>query len=203
VDVLLELGELEAAHQAAGKLAELAQQTSSALLLAQAELAEGQVRRISGDPQAGSYFQAAIDRLQAYEQSLMSSRARLEMARLLSASDRPAAITWARAALASFERLGASQDAGQAAHLLQQFGVSRRGGPRLKSPLTKREAEILGLIAQGLTNREIASRLVVSPKTVEHHVGQILSKLGARSRAEAAAYAVRYPASELPGSDNP
>jgi DNA-binding NarL/FixJ family response regulator len=118
------------------------------------------------------------------------------MARLLSASDPPAAITWARAALASFERLGAVQDAAQAAQLLQQLGITRRGGPRLKGPLTQRETEILALIAQGLTNREIAGRLVLSAKTVEHHVGQILSKLGARSRAEAAAYAASHSTGE-------
>ena len=55
--------------------------------------------------------------------------------------------------------------------------------------LTQREAEVLLLIAQGLSNREIADRLVISPKTAEHHVSQILSKIGARSRAEAAAFA--------------
>jgi DNA-binding NarL/FixJ family response regulator len=49
---------------------------------------------------------------------------------------------------------------------------------------------VLELLAHGLSNREIASRLVVSAKTVEHHVGQILGKLGLRNRAEAAAYAV-------------
>jgi DNA-binding NarL/FixJ family response regulator len=190
------MGDIETAHQAARRLAELAQRSGSALLLAQAELAEGQMRRASGDPQAREYFQAAIERLQAYEQSLLCSRAKLELARLLRDSDPPAAITWARAALASFERLGANPDAGQAAHLLQQLGVARRGGPRLKSPLTRRESEILALITQGLSNRGIADRLVLSAKTVEHHVGQILSKLGARSRAEAAAYAASHPAGE-------
>ncbi len=56
--------------------------------------------------------------------------------------------------------------------------------------LTKREREILGLLAEGLQQDAIAERLFISPKTVEHHVSQILDKLGARSRAEAAALAV-------------
>jgi DNA-binding NarL/FixJ family response regulator len=50
---------------------------------------------------------------------------------------------------------------------------------------------VLELIVAGLSNGEIAERLVISPKTAEHHVGRILAKLGARSRAEAAAQAVR------------
>jgi DNA-binding NarL/FixJ family response regulator len=46
--------------------------------------------------------------------------------------------------------------------------------------------EILGRLAQGLTNAEIGDRLCISPKTVDHHVSAILSKLGLRSRTEAA-----------------
>jgi DNA-binding CsgD family transcriptional regulator len=57
--------------------------------------------------------------------------------------------------------------------------------------LTRREAHILRLLAQGLTNAEIAAHLVRSPKTVDHHVSAILGKLNARSRAEASALAAR------------
>jgi DNA-binding NarL/FixJ family response regulator len=57
--------------------------------------------------------------------------------------------------------------------------------------LTQREAQILVLMAQGLTNGEIAARLVRSAKTVDHHVSAILAKLDARSRAEASAHAAR------------
>jgi ATP/maltotriose-dependent transcriptional regulator MalT len=58
------------------------------------------------------------------------------------------------------------------------------------SALTSREREVLGLVAQGLTNREIASRLFISASTVKVHVLHILEKLGARSRTEAALLAV-------------
>jgi DNA-binding NarL/FixJ family response regulator len=57
--------------------------------------------------------------------------------------------------------------------------------------LTRRESEILGLVAQGLSNKQIAAQLVISQNTVKNHVRNILEKLRLRSRAEAAAFAVR------------
>jgi LuxR family transcriptional regulator, maltose regulon positive regulatory protein len=59
----------------------------------------------------------------------------------------------------------------------------------LPEPLTHREQETLGLLAAGLTNREIADRLVISPETVKKHTGTIYGKLGVRTRTEAAARA--------------
>jgi DNA-binding NarL/FixJ family response regulator len=57
--------------------------------------------------------------------------------------------------------------------------------------LTGREAEILALLAQALTNSRIGARLHISPKTVDHHVSAILGKLGVASRGEAGRVAVR------------
>lgn len=190
VDVYLVLNQFDDARAATERLLELANRAQSDLLLAQVELAQGQIARFENSPDAARFFYQALERLRKYDQALLAARARFELAQLARDTDRPAAITWARAALASFERMGAKQDANQAAHFLHQLGVATTYA-RSKELLSAREQEVLQLLGEGLTNREIAERLVVSPKTIEHHVTQILSKLGARSRAEAAAMAAR------------
>jgi len=81
------------------------------------------------------------------------------------------------------------------ARLLTDFvHRARRAGERAQSAflaLTEREREVLGLVAQGFTNQEIADRLVVSVKTVETHRAHIMSKLGLQTRAELVRYALR------------
>ncbi|MGO9909719.1 MAG: helix-turn-helix transcriptional regulator [Acidimicrobiales bacterium] len=102
-----------------------------------------------------------------------------------------------RAAVEELQRLGAHQAATMTARRLRAGGV--RGVPRgarketLSNPsrLTRRELEVLHLMADGMTNAEVAVQLFVSVKTVEHHVGAVLSKLGARNRAAAVAEARR------------
>ena len=67
-----------------------------------------------------------------------------------------------------------------------------RGGP-VDGPeaLTPREREVVALIAEGLTNAELAGRLYISPKTAAVHVSNVLAKLGMASRTEVAAWAIR------------
>ena len=64
-------------------------------------------------------------------------------------------------------------------------------GPELPAGITPREAEVLALIAAGLTNTEIAERLVVSPTTVKSHINHLFTKAGLRDRAQAINYAYR------------
>ena len=119
-------------------------------------------------------------------------RTRLQLARNLVAGERDAAIEEAQRALASFEALGAARDADEAAGFLREHGViATRSVSRGFGILTRRELDVLELLGEGLSNPDIAERLFISRKTVEHHVASVLSKLELSGRGEAAAYAVR------------
>ncbi len=101
-----------------------------------------------------------------------------------------------QAALDVFDGIGAAPVARLVRRRLRELGVSGvRRGPRPETRanplgLTQRQVEVLELLAEGLTNTEIADRLFVSPKTVDHHVSAVLMKLDVPSRREAAAMAV-------------
>jgi DNA-binding CsgD family transcriptional regulator len=102
-----------------------------------------------------------------------------------------------RDALAEFTRLGAAPATAMMSQRLRELGA--RGIPRGPRPatcanpahLTRRQAEILELVAEGRCTAEIAARLYLSPRTVAHHISAILAKLGVHSRAEAVQEAAR------------
>lgn len=117
-----------------------------------------------------------------------------EAARALLESGRVADLEEAHA---TFDRLGARPGAAMAARRLRDLGArSVRRGPRPSTRanplgLTTRELEVLRLVAAGLQNHEIAVRLFLSPRTVDHHVSAVLGKLGVGRRGDVAAAAAR------------
>ncbi|MGH3743322.1 MAG: helix-turn-helix domain-containing protein, partial [Mycobacteriales bacterium] len=115
-----------------------------------------------------------------YEQT--RSRARLAEA-LAAVGDAVGARTESAAALAVARRLGA-------APLVEQLRVRAQPDAR-PADLTPRENQVLALLAEGLTNRQIGSRLYITDKTVSVHVSNILAKLDAGGRTQAAAIARR------------
>ncbi len=110
-----------------------------------------------------------------------------EAAQALLGSDDETAL---RDALDAFENLGADPAAKHVRRRLRELGV--KGIPRgphestrsNSAGLTRREIEIVQLLSDGLRNNEIAERLFLSPKTVDHHVSSVLSKLGVKVRAQ-------------------
>jgi DNA-binding NarL/FixJ family response regulator len=192
VEAAIAHGALADATARAGRLAELASRVDSQLLMARAQRALGRARVAADDPDAVAPLEAALAAFIRLDMPFEAARTRLLIATSLVRREREMAIDEARAALAAFEALGASSGADAAAALLRSVGVkAARGGPRGIGPLTAREREVLQQLGEGLSNPAIAERLFISRKTVEHHVGSVLSKLGLASRGEATAYAVR------------
>ena len=145
----------------------------------------------SGEGDARACLHEALEGFARAQLPMELARTRLELARALAEGSPEVAIAEAKLALQDFERLEATRHADAAAALLRSLGAPIRTGPKGMGALTRREAEVLELIGAGLSNPEIGDRLFITRKTVEHHVGSVLSKLGLRNRAEAAAYATR------------
>jgi DNA-binding NarL/FixJ family response regulator len=192
-ELALVSGDSEEAARAVESLGERARQLGRAELEAEAALLSGRAAAARSDQStAQHHLEDAVARFAAIDFPLEEARARLALARVQAAAGSPFALPSARTAREDFERLGAWRDADRAAALLRELGVAGRPTARGdRDHLTARELEVLSLIAAGLSNAQIADRLVIAPKTAEHHVGRVLAKLGVRSRAEAAAHAVR------------
>ncbi len=141
---------------------------------------------------------------EAMDRAYLAALVRLREAEAyVEAGDRAAAAAPARAALDAAERLGAAWLAGEVAALRDRArlelsaesgvpeAVNGAGADADPFGLTARERQVLALIAEGATNRQIGAALFMAEKTASVHVSRILSKLGVRSRTQAAAVAHR------------
>jgi DNA-binding NarL/FixJ family response regulator len=183
VEVALAVGDRETARAAADALAEAAAGGGSEPIRAAAATAAGAVALADGDPRAALVALRAA-RTQWTELGLPYEAAQARMtlaAACRAAGDREGERLELRAARAAFERLGSAPDVRRATVLL--------GGANDRAPLTDREVEVLGLVAGGRTNRDIATALAISEHTVARHLNNIFAKLDVSSRSAATAYA--------------
>ena len=190
VDAHLAADRPDSARAAAEQLARCAERTPAPHLVATAALARGLVCLATGDD-PNACLREAMAGFSRAQMPMELARCRMTLARALLTERPEVAMVEARAALDTFERLPAARDADGAAALLRSLGVRPSAIRRGEGRLTARESEVLQLLGLGLSNPEISERLFISRKTVEHHVGNVLAKLGLRSRAEAAGYVAR------------
>jgi ATP/maltotriose-dependent transcriptional regulator MalT len=182
-------GRLDQAREASMELDRLAEAIGTDIARATAALAGGESAGAGGDLElARRRLEDAVDLLASSAAPYQLARARLALARvLLQLGPSSRARSEARRARDSFAELDARRDVSSAARLLRRSGVAASG----ESPLTRRERQVLELVAAGRSNREIARELVVSEHTAHRHVANILRKLGEPTRAAAAARATR------------
>jgi DNA-binding NarL/FixJ family response regulator len=175
--------ETDAAAAAAEELRELATVVGTAPLRAGADLADATILALRGEHERALPLLAdAADGYRETGAPYEEALARAELAATLEALGRASAAPQAAKAADVLDALGAEADARR---------VRSRFAGSVRSPVTPREREVLALLAEGLTNGQIAARLTVSEHTVHRHVTNILRKLGLPSRAAAAAYAAR------------
>lgn len=184
-------GDHDGARASAEQFMGVAERLRHRHLLALAEVAVGQVIAATDAEPAVGHFEAGIETFSRLGMPFEEGVAHVQLARALASREPQLAAAEGRTALQLFERLGAAQEADRAAFLLRSLGAAGRSSPKRPGELTKREREVLALLEHGLSNKEIAARLYITPKTASHHVSRILSKLGVRTRAEAAAFAAR------------
>jgi ATP/maltotriose-dependent transcriptional regulator MalT len=178
------VGDDAGADTAARELAEIARTATTDPLRGAAREAEGHAQAAAGRlDDARAAFDDAAQLLGRAGLPFEAARARVALARTLRDLGRAeAARSELELARERFAALGAAVEERRAA----------TPRPDDRAGLSAREAEILGLVARGLSNKQIAAELTLSEHTVHRHVANILVKLGLSSRTAAAAYAARH-----------
>jgi LuxR family transcriptional regulator, maltose regulon positive regulatory protein len=182
----VQLGRAEAAAATTAEMKEIASTVGTGPLLAAAHTAHGRLAVLHGDLAAArTAFEESARLYETSGSAYECARARLELASVLEVAGQPdQAAGHAAAAAAVLEPMGAALELARARALLEEREPA-------KNPLTARQREVLALVAEGLTDREIGERLFISEYTVHRHVSDILTRLGVSSRTGAAARALR------------
>ena len=185
VEIMLAASDVRAARAGADELAAIAEQLEAPLLRAMAAHATGATLLAEGDGRAAlSALRGAWAAWQGVEAPYEAARARVLIALACRAlGDHDTAKMELDAARRVFDQLGAAPDVARVEALSRARAASTPAG------LTAREMDVLRLVAEGRTNREIASALVISDHTVRRHLQNIFNKIGVSSRAAATAFA--------------
>jgi ATP/maltotriose-dependent transcriptional regulator MalT len=187
LEIMLNTGDLEGARAVRDELRELAHAFDSDVLRAMVAQANGAIALVEGDAQAAlDPLRCAFEQWQRLEAPYEVARVRVLLGQACRAvGDEEAAALEHKAARSEFERLGAQPD------LVRLDALNTAGRPAPGHPLTERELQVLRLISDGRTNKEIASELSLSDRTIDRHVSNILNKLDVPTRAAAAVHAVQ------------
>jgi DNA-binding NarL/FixJ family response regulator len=185
VEIMLDAGDVETARSAARQLGEVAEPQGSDALQAMSAHARGTVALADGDPNAALVAaRGAAEKWQELRAPYENAQARVLVGMACHMlGDEDSAALELDAAQNVFARLGAVRDLAGIDSLIPSAEIPDAHG------LTARELEVLRLVAVGKTNREIASALVISERTVARHLQIIFAKLRASSRTEASAFA--------------
>ena len=190
VEVMLAAGDFAAAEAACDTLDDIAARLDTEIVTATAAQARGAFEIAAREPYAAlGSLRTALEVWQAIDAPYLAAKTRAAIAHAcFGLGDEDGATLELDAACATFERLGARPDVIQAEAARRRVRASHA----TSHGLTRRELEVLRVLATGQTNKQIATALTLAEKTVDRHVSNILAKLCVRSRAAATAYAYRH-----------
>jgi ATP/maltotriose-dependent transcriptional regulator MalT len=191
VEVLLAVGDVDAAQATADDIAATAEQFGCRPLHAMTSWASGAVALARDDAtQAVPELRRAFQQWQNLDAPYEAARCRELLGYALrKLGDADSADAEFAAARADFGKLGAPADAARVGRVGQVGQVEQ---PELPAGLTEREAQVLRLVAKGMSNAAIAADLSLSEKTVSRHLSNIFAKIGVSSRTAAAAFAFEH-----------
>jgi DNA-binding CsgD family transcriptional regulator len=200
VQAVIADGDPASAAAPARELRAIAAEVGTPALRAAARHCDGLLAAATADHSAARHhLEDAVDLLETCRTPVECARARLDLAgTLLALGHEGPARREASAALAGAQEVGATAERDRARDLLSAIGSpgsgpggSGPGGSRPAGPLTARQLDVLRLVAEGLGDKEIAVRLVLSEHTVHRHLANIYIRLGCPTRAAAVALAAR------------